>query len=385
MVDIKAAKPCTRCRDATAPYTLRNAPTCRNCYITYVEGKAGRRLGTLARDTKTSAPPIPRKYLAGLSFGSSSTVLTHILDTSAQFYSSRKSSPAFEPVVVHVDMDLSRSDSAAGDNPALRRVASFRERFPNLSFECVHLSKVLDAKTIDWSALPWLDGVADDGDDPARRLQRLLDSLPSATSRTHILRLLIRCLLLHLTLERSCSALLLGHNTTALASLTLSHVANGRGHAVPWQVNDGSFSLCTYDPSGTGESARVDVPVYYPLRQVFRNEIVCYLDMMPSLRDLALPDGAACGSVVSHKGSSLEDIVDKYFDGVEGPYSGIVANVVQTTGKLERPHASAFCPLCGLALDEQGDSRWAGELGDSPDGQEGLKRLCYGCRRTLRG
>ncbi|PFH61798.1 hypothetical protein XA68_16226 [Ophiocordyceps unilateralis] len=386
MADAPSSKLCSRCRDAAAPYTLRNASTCRNCYVNYVEAKAGRRLGALARDTKTSAPPAPRKYLAGLSYGPSSTLMVHILNTSAQFYSSKKSSPAFEPLVVHVDTELSNSGSVEADvTPASARVANFRDRFPNLSFECVHLSRVFDAKTVDWSALAWLDGVTDDGDDPVRRLRRLLDSFPSVTSRTHILRLLVRSLLLHVTIERSCSALLLGHSTTALASLTLSHVANGRGHVVPWQVNDGPFTVCTYDSSEVGEPAWVEIPVYYPLRQILRNEIMCYLDMMPSLRNLVPSDDAASSSVVSHKDSSLEGIIERYFDGVEGPYSGIVANVVQTTGKLDRAPASVFCPLCGMALDEQGDSRWAGELGDSSDGKPDLKRLCYGCRRTLSG
>ncbi|RCI14087.1 hypothetical protein L249_7939 [Ophiocordyceps polyrhachis-furcata BCC 54312] len=371
-----AAKPCSRCRDPSAPYSLRNAATCRNCFVTYVEGKAGRRLGALARDTKTSGPPAPRKYLAGLSFGPSSTVMTHILDTSARFYSSKKSSPAFEPLVIHVDTDLSRCDSSS------IRVASFRERFPSLTFECVHLSKVLDAKTIEWSALTGLEGVAENGRDPVSRLQRLLDS---ATSKPQLLRLLVRSLLLHIAIERSCSALLLGHSTTALASLTLSHVANGRGHVVPWQVNDGPYTVCTYDPSGVSGPARIAMPVYYPLRQVLRNEVTCYMEMMPSLRHLVPSDGAVSRSVVSHKDSSIEDVIETYFDGVEGPYSGIVANVVQTTGKLERIPADSFCPLCGMALDEQGDSRWAGELGDSSDGQIDLKRLCHGCRRTLRG
>ncbi|RDA87491.1 hypothetical protein CP532_1641 [Ophiocordyceps camponoti-leonardi (nom. inval.)] len=376
-----AAKPCSRCRDPSAPYSLRNAPTCRNCFVTYVEGKAGKRLGALARDTKTSGPPAPRKYLAGLSFGPSSTVMTHILDTSAQFYSSKKSSPAFEPLVVHVDTDLSRCGSSS-DSPASKRVASFRERFPSLTFECVHLSKVLEAKTVEWSALTGLEGVADNGCDSVSRLQRLVDSV---TSKPQLIRLLVRSLLLHIAIERSCSALLLGHSTTALASLTLSHVANGRGHVVPWQVNDGPYTVCTYDPSGVGGPAQIAMPVYYPLRQVLRNEVTCYLDLMPSLRHLVPSDGAVSRSVVSHKDSSIEDVIETYFDGVEGPYSGIVANVVQTTGKLERISTSVFCSLCGMALDEQGDSRWAGELGDNSGGQLDKRKFCHGCRRTLRG
>ncbi|PNY27227.1 Cytoplasmic tRNA 2-thiolation protein 2 [Tolypocladium capitatum] len=380
MTESRDSRPCKRCKATDAPYRLRNDPTCRNCYVEYVEGKAGRRLGALARDTRTSAKPAPRKYVAGLSFGPSSTVMTHVLDDSAKFHSSRRSSPVFESVIVHVDTDLSHSADKE-DTPAKRLLAKYRERFPNVSFECVHLSEALRVRTVDWSSLPGLSG-EEDGDD-GERLRRFFDSLPSVTSKLDILRILIRHLLLDMALDKSYTALLLGHSTTALASLTLSEVANGRGYAVPWQINDGPCTVCTYGPSK--ETSRVEMPIYYPLREVFRNEIMLYLDLMPSLRALIPADSTAASSVVSHKDLSIEEVMSRYFDGVEGPYSGIVANVVRTTGKLERVAGDGFCRMCGMTLDEQGDSRWAGELGDDLGEHGHRARLCYGCKRSIGG
>lgn len=106
---------------------------------------------------------------------------------------------------------------------------------------------------------------------------------------------------------------------------------------------------------------------------------------MPSLSGLVPEaDGSAGTSVVSHKDLSIEEVMARYFASVEEGYSGIVANVVRTTGKLERVTGDKFCGTCGMTLDAQGDSRWAGELGDDLIDSEAL-RLCYGCKRSVHG
>ncbi|KHO00843.1 Thiouridylase, cytoplasmic, subunit 2 [Metarhizium album ARSEF 1941] len=386
-----APKPCERCKNPNAPYDLRNGPACRDCFVEYVEDKAGRRLGAVGRDTRPPGRPGPRRYLAGLSFGPSSTVMMQLLDSCARFYQSKKSSPAFEPLAVHVDTDLSRAADQK-DGPAQRLLSKYRERFPNISFECVHLSKICAVKTLDWSALgrPDVNGPA--AGDHVGRLRDFFDSLPSVTSRADILRLFVRHILLDTALERSYTALLLGHSTSALAALTFAEVANGRGFAVPWQINDGPFAVCTHDsrpaPAGRKDVRRVQMPVYYPLRELFKNEIKLYLDLVPSLKELMPEDNSTAGNVVSHKDLSITEVMERYFDAVDGPQSGIVANVVRTTGKLDRAASGSFCLMCGMTLDEQGDSRWAGELGDDVDAchvTSRAARLCYGCKRSIDG
>ena len=314
--------------------------------------------------------------------------MTKILDKSANFHSSKKSSPAFEPLVVHIDTELSQITKDRQDSRSQRLLAKYRERFPNVSFECIHLTKIWDAKTLNLAAL----GAVDESEaDPTARLNKFFDSLPSTSSRADILRLLIRHLLLDVALERSYTALLLGHSTTALASLTLSEVANGRGFAVPWQINDGPFtvSMCGdhKDVSDEKEISKAQMPVYYPLREVFKNEINTYVGLVPSLVGLVPNDDTQVASkVVSHKELSISEVMERYFESVEGPYSGIVANVVRTTGKLDRLSSGRFCTMCGMTSDEQGDSRWAGELGeDVNESQTELESLCYGCRRSLKG
>ncbi|KAJ3472172.1 hypothetical protein NLG97_g11224 [Lecanicillium saksenae] len=196
----------------------------------------------------------------------------------------------------------------------------------------------------------------------------------------------------HTARARDYAAVLLGHSTSALAALTLAEVANGRGFSVPGQVNDGLQTMCEYDASTGQETARLTFPVYYPLREVLKNELLGYMDLIPVLEEMKtekLVEGVAGSTtVVSHRDVSIEEVMQRYFDGVEGPYSGIVANVVRTTGKLERVGGSAYCRLCGMTLDGSGDDRWAGDLGrDSGDSASENHRgkLCYGCRRSVSG
>ncbi|KAL6875954.1 hypothetical protein HDV57DRAFT_163230 [Trichoderma longibrachiatum] len=384
-----ASRPCLRCKNPDAPYELRNVAACQDCFIDYVDSKAVKRLTVLQRETRTSSRPEPRRYVAGLSFGPCSTALTQILDKQAKYHASRKGSSPFEPLVVHIDTDLSSSNNnnnnLADDTPAQRLLAKYRERFPNVSFECIHLSKVLGLKTIDWTALPVAVAA---GENDTERLRHFFSALPSVTSRADCLRLFVRHLLLGVAMERSYSALLLGHSTTALASLTLSEVANGRGFAVPWQINDGPFTVCTYgSAAGQDDAGKVQFPIFYPLREILKAEVVTYLSTTPSVRDL-VPADSAPSSVVSHKDQSIEEVMARYFEGVEGPYAGIVTNVVRTAGKLDRLVTSRYCRLCGITLDEEGDSTWAGELGDDPaegGGNGDTGKLCYGCKRSLGG
>ncbi|KAL7786692.1 hypothetical protein V8C37DRAFT_391745 [Trichoderma ceciliae] len=383
-------RPCMRCKAPDALFELRNVATCQNCFIDYVDSKAVKRFTVLQRETRTTTKPEPRRYVAGLSFGPTSTVLTQILDKTAKYHASRKGSSPFEPLVVHIDTDLSHLADAR-DTPAQRLLTKYRERFPNISFECVHLSKVLSVQTIDWTTLPIVEGGSD-----AQRLQQFFSSLQSVTSRADSLRLFIRHLLLDVALKGPYSALLFGHSTTALASLTLSEVANGRGFSVPWQINDGLFTVCTYqrsaDPASAGEPSQEDCsiqfPIYYPLREILKNEVITYLGTTPSIQELIPSFDRAPSSVVSHKDQSIEEVMARYFDGVEGPYSGIVTNVVRTAGKLDRLITSHYCRLCSITLDEEGDLTWAGELGDDlADGSvtPDKGKLCYGCKRSMGG
>lgn len=140
---------------------------------------------------------------------------------------------------------------------------------------------------------------------------------------------------------------------------------------------------------GQTAEGRNHLPVYYPNRELFRGELKQYTTLTePPLTDLLSPATTMTSSsaVVSHKDISIDEVMTRYFTEVEENYPSIVANVVRTTAKLERENhleEEQCCGLCGMRLDELGDERWEGEIGDVGCGED--QALCYGCSRATRG
>ncbi|KAJ4378621.1 Cytoplasmic tRNA 2-thiolation protein 2, partial [Neurospora sp. IMI 360204] len=268
----------------------------------------------------------------------------------------------------------------------------------------------------------------------AERLGQLFDNLPSTTSRTDLLRVFTRHLLIAEARKSQCHALLLGSSTTALAELTLSETAKGRGFSLPWQINDGVLGVPSFSPnSSSSKPDETGILIYHPLRDALRKELVTFTKLSGEPTPIAdlLPetDLTTTAAVVSHKDLSIEEVMVRYFADVEENYPSIVANVARTTGKLMRLFGGGgagggagvngdegegasrvngeddgsdeevddderLCGLCSMPLDEFGDERWKGELGeynyrDVVVGGEGEKktkqRVCYGCERSIRG
>ncbi|KAK1980574.1 hypothetical protein LZ30DRAFT_795129 [Colletotrichum cereale] len=388
-------RPCRRCKTPTV-LTVRKDPLCEPCYEQHIAQRVIKRLAQPYKHIKeriATTPATKAKYLLGLSFGPSSASLVQVLDTNLQGLKEKNLRVAYEVHVVHIDTGVSETASASSTEAlaASQLLEKYKERFPNISMQTVPLSDALALDTIDWSVLPALQTDLA----PALQVKGLIEALPSVTSRVDIMRLLVRHLLLSLALKSGCHALMLGCTTTALAELTLSETAKGRGFAVPWQVGDGPVPVTTFSRQGAeGEAAvaknKTTIPVYYLLRDVFRREVVTYAGLIkPPMKDLIRDAGPSSSTIVSHKELSIEDVMVRYFEEVEESYPSVVANVVRTSAKLTRENDGDACAICGMDLDEQGEARWKGEIGEDPDDNDRRKRtagrMCYGCERSIYG
>ncbi|KAK8117578.1 uncharacterized protein PG998_005859 [Apiospora kogelbergensis] len=429
---------CNRCHENPGTLDLRGA---ERCFCAYVGNKTIKRMEQMQRETRNSGsklPTRPQRYLLALSCGGTgaSTALLNLLHDNL----ARQQAPQpakgtkggkgggqrvrFEIVVAWVDCDLSRApadETAAAETRAGTEADAawqrYKARYPAFAFHRIPLSSALSLPTgsIDWSALPPLN--TEGGLAPHEQLADLLYArLATPSSRADVQRLLVRHLLMDAALREGCDVLLLGTSTTALAELTLAETAKGRGFSLPWQINDGSFQLPSFasylSSSGPDQSTSEEttaatdatasnnsrLSIYHPLRELFRSELQTYITLTsPPLTDL-LPRSSTIVSpgtkaaVVSHKDLSIDEVMLRYFAEVEANYPSVVANVVRTTGKLERPQGGSAdnstrqCGLCGIVLDEAGDERWRGELGEqAPDVEERRGRLCYGCDRSVNG
>ncbi|KAI3336529.1 hypothetical protein HD806DRAFT_528132 [Xylariaceae sp. AK1471] len=519
---VAAPPPCTRCKEQDGVLDLRSEAVCQTCFTAFIASKVIKRLEVLQRETRgTKLPSRPQRYLVALSRGPSSTALLHILSENVRRQRERNQRAKFELVVVFVDVDIdagigveekmmksSTTDSASvpaavssadadtdatiasspnptststninrgGDTQQPSSSSStdpFTIHFPEIPIHKLPLSSILSSRTIDWSSLPPQN--TDPSLSPARRLADFFSRLPSPSARADVSRLLIRHALFAAAAAHDCAVVLLGYNTTALAELTLSEAAKGRGFGIPWLVNDGAFPLpraldvdvdvdlpttaTTTTPTSTSSTAADNltslqsnggssssnsnnnsIPIYSPLREIFRKEILTYLslslstsggpltDLFPSSSSSSLSPHTTttttttvnkAAAIVSHRDLSLDDVVARFFVDVEASYPSVVANVVRTTGKLNRSatthtHTHTHtdtdtdtdtggtgvrqCGLCGVRLDPLGDERWKGEIGEADaittigavdengNIQKGGRksRLCYGCERSVK-
>ncbi|KAI1738299.1 hypothetical protein F4680DRAFT_186718 [Xylaria scruposa] len=416
--EAKAGPPlCTRCKEQDGVLDLRSEAVCETCFTTFVASKAIKRLEVLQRETRgPRLPSRPQRYLLALSRGPSSTALLHILNENVRRQRERNQRLKFELVPVFVDVDVvdqrettTTSDSIPSDPTSTSTdvleegtppADAFTAHFPDLTIHKVPLSSILSSQEIDWTSLP----PQDQSLPPSQRLTDLFTNLPTASARADVSRLLTRHALFAAAATHDCDIVLLGYNTTSLAELTLSEAAKGRGFGIPWLVNDGAFPLprAIADDPDRASSSQINggmIQIYSPLREIFRKEIITYLSLVSSaagpLAELFPASSAPSQSaaVVSHRDLSLDDVVARYFVDVETSYPSVVANVVRTTGKLNRTGSSGRqCGLCGGRLDPLGDERWKGEIGeadatdDNGEARPAKKSmLCYGCERSVKG
>ena len=297
-----------------------------------------------------SKPGEEPTLLLSLSFGVGSTTLLHLLSEHLKGQLEKTGRTGFKLVVLYVDQASSEADTTV----LLEKVKS---RYPDHIYISSQLSDIFSFKDISLLLEPEKkDGAAVGNEPNSKRLENLLKSLDSATSRADAVEILKRRLVVNLAKEHKCEAVLWGDSTTRLAERTLAEIAKGRGFSLPWIVADGE------SPYG--------IQFYYPMRELLSKEIEAFASMVdPPLDDVILAEETK--PAVSTKNTTIDALMKQYFESVERDYPSIVANVVKTAGKLQPVPLSEIekqCELCEMPL-----------LGNAPE----MSRLCYGCVRTL--
>lgn len=316
------------------------------------------------------------KLLLPLSLGPSSASLLHILDGHLQGQYDRMNRAAYELFVVHIDQYVDEKDRK--DSEAL--FEKYKARFPRHTHISLGLEEALKLESIDWKSLNLPTLTEDDFKKPAtERLQRLIGSVPSATSRTDIITTLLTRLLVDVAKKNECESILFGESTTRLAEKTLTETAKGRGFSLPWQVSDG---MSTYG-----------VSFNYPLRDLLKKELVTFSSLTsPPLTDLIIQQESYSNISTLSKDTTIDDLMAQYFETVEKDYPSIVANVVRTSSKLQPlpVDETTDCGLCGLPVEEGTDGiyGWGGDQNSVSRlpravGQDSV--LCYGCSRSING
>ncbi|PMD59053.1 uncharacterized protein K444DRAFT_643761 [Hyaloscypha bicolor E] len=365
---------CKRCNEENAVQSIRSERVCDKCFSQYVTTKAIKRMETYR--VRGSTAKAARKLLFPLSFGPSSASLLHILDQHLQGQYDRMNRAAYELIVLHIDLHLDVADRK--DTSEL--LEKYKSRFPRHTYSSLGLEQALLLDGIDWKALNMPEPPQDISQKSGtERLQQLIGSMPSATSRTDVITTLLTRLLVDIAKRNGCESILFADSTTRLAEKTLTETAKGRGFSLPWQVSDGM------SPHGVGFN--------YPLRDLLKKELVTFSSLaIPPLADFIISHGPSSQISASSKLTTINDLMAQYFESVEENYPSIVANVVRTSSKLQplTGDETTACGLCGLPVAEGTDGiyGWGGGQNSASRAakQDGSHEvLCYGCSRSLNG
>jgi cytoplasmic tRNA 2-thiolation protein 2 len=363
-----AASPalCADCQQNAGEHEIRKRPLCKECFVRYVSTKVIKRMDTYRHKNQTSTAK-PRLLLP-LSGGVSSQVLLHILDAQLQRQRANQNRIAYDLVITHVDTSSPPLPSAPDWYTRLA------DRFPHHTYlSPQHISAVFVQDTAIIDALSLMGARPPTSTSTNSALLQYTDLLNHTTSRTaqsDISSILLMRLLVNAAHENTCTALLLGHSDTRLATLTLSSVATGRGGAAPGFLAD-------------GHSAAHGLAFNHPCRDLFLTELSLFGQIVDiaelGSREAHEVDGPASSvakAVPSVKGMAMQDLLGMYISGQSQKYPSIMANVVRTTGKLRsvdpqiEGSRGKWCVFCLGAVVDNGDQ-----------GKQGPEGLCYGCER----
>ncbi|KAI9801145.1 MAG: hypothetical protein M1825_003419 [Sarcosagium campestre] len=280
---------------------------------------------------------------------------------------------------IHVlNIDTSQFDGRP-TSPELFDVVS--RRYPRHTFSRISISQVVEYLEDELLSITALSGSLLGDRSDQEKLEALLGSVSSTTSRSDILASLRTRLIAQYAKDHTCDAILWGDTTSRLAEKTLGETAKGRGLSLPWLVSDG------VSPFGIFFS--------HPLRDILRSEIKAYAEFMqPPLSELTASLPIKTHVSASAKGTTIDDLMNQYFGSVEENFPSIVANVVRTTGKLRPLVPSAdnqTCIICGMPVDSaatigQPETDRAKEDTISSVLKSGpaSERLCNGCSISMK-
>lgn len=335
----------------------------RKCFSRYITTKTIKQMEKYRlRGTSYNS----RRLLLPLSFGPCSSSLLYILDNYLHGQFNRMKKVAYELVVVHVDFH----PAAVDRDFSMSNFDQFKARFNRHLFILLGLEESMNLEDIDWATLGRLQ--KSETGNLNEQLQQFLSSISSQTARADIINILLTRLLVHVAKKNGCESILYGDSTTKLAEKTLSEIAKGRGISLPWQV-------CDSKTHGLG--------FHYPMREIFRKELVSFSMITPPLHDLVTNDNVAKTSANS-KLANINDLMAQYFESAEDNYPNLVANVVRTSSRLGLGAYSSklICGICGLPCNTDGDSNSKKTSGPAlPDQSNYKATICYGCSQLVHG
>lgn len=187
----------------------------------------------------------------------------------------------------------------------------------------------------------------------------LLKLCPNRNTRNDFWNSIIQHTVKKFAMQSHCSALIWGHSMTRLADQILGMVIKGRGAHVASSLDTDNF-----DEAYGGSFKNL-----YPMKDILLSEIDAYIisqGLEPYLVDYTLRRSLLISEEESKKDNTngmliknmtINELVRKYYNDMEGEYSNIVSTVLRTGDKLQTPikHleegvSAKKCSVCSNAI-----------------------------------
>ena len=299
---------------------------------------------------KNDSPRQQRRLLLPMSGGVSSLILLQVLDLQLQKQRNSRGRTAYDLHMLMIDTSLQGHDSDMQSQ--FERV---KDNFQSYSWSILPLWNVFESDNGARGALAQLGIEFDESVNPRQNLERTLDSASTPTSRSEISEILLLRLIVAFAKSEHCEAILWGHSDSRLAAKALASVAKGRGSSLPLQICDG--------PSPWGLNFN------YPLRDLFKAELELYAGLQGEAFSRLVIPVSSQAIQTSLRDTSIDDLLANYVTLQGEKYPSIMANVVRTVSKLQRPQmedGKTACTFCGMPIA-------AKNVAD---------KTCYACIRT---
>lgn len=349
----------------------------RDCFLKYVATKVSKRIET--NKLRGAFKETPKTLLLPVSLGVSSVSLMWVLNQQLASQHGRNGKALFKLHVLFI-----AHPHSSGNAQCHEAFHLLKQRFPSHMYSSIPLEDMFDYDiNIDNEILNIRAGNPEltTGNPELtnqERLEQVLLSLPSATSKADVESLLRLRLVVAFAKRNSCDSVIWGDSTTRLAERTLSEAAKGRGGSLPWLTADG------LSPYG--------VKLSYPMRDLLKKELMAFATMtLPPLTDLIVVTRSSAQVSASSKDTTIDDLMSQYFESVEENFPSIVANVVRTSSRLVAPAVKPnepSCCVCGLPIVMR-FQEWGGNqesvVNNADMAEETVEAdgsLCYGCARS---
>ncbi|EMR10325.1 hypothetical protein PNEG_01581 [Pneumocystis murina B123] len=371
---------CGRCKEKESSFFSKSEAFCSQCFIIYIKRKFHKTLESFFKEDISFKN---NKALIAVSEGTSLALIKFFSENSDKFKFKRY----FNILdFIHIEEDGSVKEVSNSSYISEK----INEMLPESLFFLINLKNYI--LNSDENIKLFWDKMSDAllgsqiSKESVGSLNDLLSPLSSTTSRMDILKCIRNNIIYNFAEKNGYNVIIFGDTISSIASKIISETAKGRGYSIPWETR-GKIKQHLYD-----------IWLLRPMKDILRQEAYYFLEI----------NGIQNIKKFYHKATTIDELVDRYFDDLEKNNPSFLFTVAKTSAKLQVPEIkdtkeysnSEFCFICQMpkennvndwlkkiALDKNDLSNVTNtEINENYENYlNRTKDVCYGCFIMLRG